>query len=86
MRVPEFAFPGVSESVYGNDFLVVTGTYAPVVFLVYFPLGILVPGERFARGTASPSTLTDPLRNHRGSRAPRETEQEALLEQWTEKS
>jgi hypothetical protein len=85
-RVPELAFPGVSESVHGNDFPVVTGTCAPVVFPVHFPLGILVPGERVTRGTASPSTSADRLRNHRGSRAPREAEREASLEQWTEKS
>ncbi|MFI9153922.1 hypothetical protein [Streptomyces sp. NPDC053367] len=46
MRVPEFTLPGVSELVYRNDFLVFTGTYATVVFLVYFPLGVLVPALR----------------------------------------
>lgn len=46
MRVPEFTLPGVSEAVYNNDFLVFAGTYATVIFLVYFPLGILVPKLR----------------------------------------
>ncbi|MGW3953038.1 hypothetical protein ACWEKM_19455 [Streptomyces sp. NPDC004752] len=36
----------MSEIVYSNDFLVFAGTYATVVFLVYFPLGILVPSLR----------------------------------------
>jgi hypothetical protein len=46
MRVPEFSLPGVSEIVYNNDFLVLSGAYATVIFLVYFPLGILVPRLR----------------------------------------
>ncbi|KUO14170.1 HTTM domain-containing protein [Streptomyces sp. DSM 15324] len=46
MRVPEFTLPGVSEIVYDNEFLVFSGTYATVAFLVYFPLGILVPKLR----------------------------------------
>ncbi|CAL9310749.1 MULTISPECIES: HTTM domain-containing protein [Streptomyces] len=43
MRVPEFELPGVSSLVYGNDWLVYLGTYATVLFMVYFPLGILIP-------------------------------------------
>lgn len=46
LRVPEFTFPGVSHFVYDNDFLVVAGTYITVFFLVYFPLGVLVPALR----------------------------------------
>ncbi|MFI1001368.1 HTTM domain-containing protein [Streptomyces galbus] len=46
MRVPEFTLPGVSDIVYNNDLLVFFGTYATVIFLVYFPLGILVPRLR----------------------------------------
>jgi antimicrobial peptide system SdpB family protein len=46
MRVPEFTYPGVSELVYNNDFLVVAGTYATTLFMVYFPVGILVPSLR----------------------------------------
>ncbi|WP_405409038.1 hypothetical protein [Streptomyces decoyicus] len=46
LRVPEFSWPGVSELVYGNDLLVYLGTYATVLFLVYFPLGVLVPALR----------------------------------------
>nr|WP_256251894.1 HTTM domain-containing protein [Streptomyces sp. yr375] len=46
MRVPEFEFPGVSEFVYNNDLLVYVGTYATVIFLVYFPVGVLVPALR----------------------------------------
>lgn len=46
LRVPEFAFPGVSDLIYHNDFLVVAGTYMTVLFLVYFPLGVLVPALR----------------------------------------
>ncbi|WP_416071472.1 HTTM domain-containing protein [Streptomyces sp. ME02-8801-2C] len=46
MRVPEFEFPGVSELVYNNDVLVYIGTYATVIFLVYFPMGVLVPTLR----------------------------------------
>ncbi|WP_405831220.1 HTTM domain-containing protein [Streptomyces sp. NBC_01176] len=46
LRVPEFSLPGVSNLVYGNDFLVVAGTYVTVIFLVYFPLGVLVPALR----------------------------------------
>jgi antimicrobial peptide system SdpB family protein len=46
MRVPEFTLPGVSDIVYNNDFLVFAGTYSTVIFLVYFPLGILLPKLR----------------------------------------
>jgi hypothetical protein len=46
LRVPEFTFPGVSNLVYHNDFLVVAGTYVTVFFLVYFPVGVLVPALR----------------------------------------
>ncbi|MET7521594.1 HTTM domain-containing protein [Streptomyces sp. NPDC005248] len=46
MRIPEFSLPGVSDLVYGNDTLVFVGTYSTTFFLVYFPLGILVPRLR----------------------------------------
>lgn len=46
LRVPEFSFPALSHLVYENDFLVFSGTYVTVLFLVYFPLGILVPALR----------------------------------------
>ncbi|MFF8536404.1 hypothetical protein ACF07B_31330 [Streptomyces sp. NPDC015532] len=46
LRVPEFTFPGVSNLIYHNDFMVVAGTYTTVMFLVYFPLGVLVPALR----------------------------------------
>ncbi|MET3987103.1 DCC1-like thiol-disulfide oxidoreductase family protein [Streptomyces sp. PvR034] len=46
LRVSEFTLPGVSSLVYENDVLVVVGTYATTLFLVYFPLGILVPRLR----------------------------------------
>ncbi|MFH8692876.1 HTTM domain-containing protein [Streptomyces anulatus] len=46
LRVPEFSFPALSHFVYENDFLVFSGTYVTVLFLVYFPLGILVPALR----------------------------------------
>ncbi|MFF1896983.1 hypothetical protein [Streptomyces sp. NPDC058206] len=46
MRIPEFSLPGVSDLVYGNDMLVFVGTYSTTFFLVYFPLGILVPRLR----------------------------------------
>jgi hypothetical protein len=46
MRVPEFELPGVSSLVYDNDLLVFLGTYATTLFLVYFPMGILVPRLR----------------------------------------
>ena len=46
MRVPEFELPGISSFVYGNDLLVYAGTYATVILLVYFPLGVLVPWLR----------------------------------------
>ncbi|WP_073948469.1 HTTM domain-containing protein [Streptomyces kebangsaanensis] len=46
MRVAEFELPGWSHLVYENDFLVVLGTYGTVAFLVYFPLGVLVPALR----------------------------------------
>ncbi|MFI5867317.1 DCC1-like thiol-disulfide oxidoreductase family protein [Streptomyces sp. NPDC051546] len=46
LRVAEFNLPGVSSLVYENDVLVVVGTYITTLFLVYFPLGILVPRLR----------------------------------------
>lgn len=46
MRVDEFELPGWSHLVYENDALVVLGTYGTVAFLVYFPLGVLVPALR----------------------------------------
>ncbi|MFE9722052.1 hypothetical protein ACFYQ5_00190 [Streptomyces sp. NPDC005794] len=46
LRVPEFSFPELSHFVYENDLLVFSGTYVTVLFLVYFPLGILVPALR----------------------------------------
>ncbi|WP_050487110.1 HTTM domain-containing protein [Streptomyces sp. CNS654] len=46
LRVPEFSFPALSHLVYENDFLVFSGTYVTVLFLVYFPLGVLVPALR----------------------------------------
>ncbi|GAA2948334.1 MULTISPECIES: HTTM domain-containing protein [Streptomyces] len=46
LRVPEFTFPSLSHLIYENDFLVVAGTFTTVIFLVYFPLGILVPALR----------------------------------------
>ncbi|WP_246574341.1 HTTM domain-containing protein [Streptomyces genisteinicus] len=46
MRVPEFELPGWSHLVYESDALVVLGTYGTVAFLVYFPLGVLVPALR----------------------------------------
>ncbi|MBZ6093401.1 HTTM domain-containing protein [Streptomyces olivaceus] len=46
LRVPEFTFPGLSHLIYENDFLVVAGTFTTVIFLVYFPLGIMVPALR----------------------------------------
>ncbi|CAL9480541.1 HTTM domain-containing protein [Streptomyces sp. enrichment culture] len=46
MRVAEFELPGWSGLVYENDLLVVLGTYGTVAFLVYFPLGVLVPALR----------------------------------------
>lgn len=46
MRVAEFELPGWSRLVYESDFLVVLGTYGTVAFLVYFPLGVLVPALR----------------------------------------
>lgn len=46
LRVPEFSFPALSHFVYENDFLVFSGTYVTVLFLVYFPLGVLVPALR----------------------------------------
>ncbi|MEU3931115.1 HTTM domain-containing protein [Streptomyces sp. NPDC029044] len=42
MRIPEFELPGFSRLVYENDLLVIGGTYATTLFLVYFPLGVLV--------------------------------------------
>ncbi|MFD5001822.1 HTTM domain-containing protein [Streptomyces mutabilis] len=53
MRVAEFQLPGWSNLVYENDFLVVLGTYGTVAFLVYFPLGVLVPVLRPWAATAS---------------------------------
>ncbi|MEU4029098.1 hypothetical protein [Streptomyces anulatus] len=46
LRVPEFSFPALSHFVYENDFLVFSGTYVTVLYLVYFPLGILAPSLR----------------------------------------
>ncbi|MFE1173068.1 hypothetical protein [Streptomyces sp. NPDC058773] len=46
LRLSEFELPGVSELVYQNEFLVFLGTYSTTIFLVYFPLGILVPRLR----------------------------------------
>ncbi|WP_331732446.1 HTTM domain-containing protein (plasmid) [Streptomyces avidinii] len=46
LRVSEFSLPGVSDLVYNNDILVFLGTYSTTIFLVYFPLGILVPRLR----------------------------------------
>ncbi|MDN3297737.1 HTTM domain-containing protein [Streptomyces ficellus] len=46
MRIPEFELPGWSRLVYDNDLLVIGGTYATTLFLVYFPLGVLVPKLR----------------------------------------
>lgn len=46
MRVPEFELPGVSSPVYENDLIVCLGTYATVLFMVYFPLGIVAPALR----------------------------------------
>ncbi|MEU8589123.1 HTTM domain-containing protein [Streptomyces sp. NPDC048664] len=46
LRVPEFTLPGVSHLVYDHDLAVVAGTYITVFFLVYFPLGVLVPALR----------------------------------------
>ncbi|GHE46125.1 HTTM domain-containing protein [Streptomyces capitiformicae] len=46
MRVPEFELPGISSIIYGNDWAVYLGTYATVLFMVYFPLGILIPALR----------------------------------------
>ncbi|MFI1963216.1 HTTM domain-containing protein [Streptomyces pathocidini] len=46
MRVPEFQLPGWSNLIYENDWLIHLGTYGTVIFLVYFPLGILVPKLR----------------------------------------
>ncbi|MFE1260020.1 HTTM domain-containing protein [Streptomyces albogriseolus] len=53
MRVAEFELPGWSHLVYENDVLVVLGTYGTVAFLVYFPLGVLVPALRPWAATAS---------------------------------
>ncbi|RKN08396.1 HTTM domain-containing protein [Streptomyces radicis] len=46
LRVDEFELPGVSSIIYENDLLVYLGTYATVIFLIYFPLGVLVPRIR----------------------------------------
>lgn len=46
MRVPEFELPGISQFVYNNDLLVYLGTYSTVIFLVYFPMGVLVRSLR----------------------------------------
>ncbi|URN12584.1 HTTM domain-containing protein [Streptomyces radiopugnans] len=53
MRVAEFELPGWSSLVYENDFLVVLGTYGTVAFLVYFPMGVLVPALRPWAATVS---------------------------------
>ncbi|GAA3188008.1 MULTISPECIES: HTTM domain-containing protein [Streptomyces] len=46
LRIPEFEWPGVSRLLYENDLLVIVGTYAATLFMVYFPVGILVPRLR----------------------------------------
>ncbi len=46
LRIPEFEWPGVSRLLYENDLLVVAGTYAVTLLMVYFPLGVLVPSLR----------------------------------------
>ncbi|MFE3324945.1 hypothetical protein [Streptomyces sp. NPDC059176] len=46
LRIPEFEWPGISRLLYENDLLVVGGTYAATLFMVYFPLGVLVPRLR----------------------------------------
>ncbi|MEW2810151.1 HTTM domain-containing protein [Streptomyces massasporeus] len=53
MRVAEFELPGWSGLVYENDVLVVLGTYGTVAFLVYFPMGVLVPALRHWAAAAS---------------------------------
>ncbi|MFE3551328.1 hypothetical protein ACFXN2_21955 [Streptomyces kronopolitis] len=55
LRLSEFTLPGVSELVYQNEFLVFLGTYSTTIFLVYFPLGILVPRLRPWAAVASMS-------------------------------
>ena len=42
LRVPEFMWPGVSEHVFTNAFLVTAGSYAATLLLVMFPALILV--------------------------------------------
>ncbi|MDX3388189.1 HTTM domain-containing protein [Streptomyces niveiscabiei] len=46
LRVPEFTYPEISNLIYENDTLVVAGTYATTLFMVYFPMGVLVPALR----------------------------------------
>ncbi|MFJ7180214.1 hypothetical protein ACIQXA_28350 [Streptomyces massasporeus] len=46
LRIPEFEWPGVSRLVYENDMLVMAGTYGATLFMVYFPLGVLVRSLR----------------------------------------
>ncbi len=46
LRIPEFEWPGVSRLLYENDMLVMAGTYGATLFMVYFPLGVLVPSLR----------------------------------------
>ncbi|MFI7138691.1 hypothetical protein ACIBQ5_13270 [Streptomyces massasporeus] len=53
MRVAEFELPGWSSLVYENDVLVVLGTHGTVAFLVYFPMGVLVPALRRWAAAAS---------------------------------
>ncbi|MEV6655301.1 HTTM domain-containing protein [Streptomyces sp. NPDC051219] len=53
LRIPEFTWPGVSDLVYDSDLLVYLGTYASVLFQVYFPLSILVPRLRAWAALAS---------------------------------
>ncbi|MFD8141456.1 hypothetical protein [Streptomyces sp. NPDC059708] len=53
LRVAEFTLPGVSDLVYDNDALVVAGSYATTVFLVYFPIGILIRRLRHATAAVS---------------------------------
>ncbi|MFH9013824.1 hypothetical protein ACH4C6_20885 [Streptomyces sp. NPDC017943] len=46
LRIPEFEWPGVSRLLYENDLLVMAGTYGATLFMVYFPLGVLVRSLR----------------------------------------
>lgn len=42
LRVPEFMWPGVSEHVFTNAYLVTVGSYAATLLLTLFPVAILV--------------------------------------------